>query len=364
MDGDKKQELLNKRLENYSRNKNKDIQSCIEQFQKKIREGPYYICSVCNRSLYKKSVMKVNTNKYPDSEHVFTVKLSFDGEKYICKTCHAKSVQGKTPCQAIVNNLFVDEVSCELECLRKLEQILIAQRIVFEKIVVMPKGQQRKIKGAICNVPVHCDQTCNILPCPPERSGIIMLKLKRKLQFRGHVYFEAVRPAFVQAALTWLKANNRLYKDIVINCTNISTEYTDLHSETAGSLLSDNATDQELTTTCSTLELPATDNVDHVDPDSDNNVLDNETLAEEQDDPLNEYRSPTNETCIQAILPDYPIIIEENSSTNVSTGREIYNVAPGENKHPVSLMNDDLCEELAFPALFPKGRFGYKAERN
>ena len=67
MDGDKKQELLNKRLENYSRNKNKDIQSCIEQFQKKIREGPYYICSVCNRSLYKKSVMKVNTNKYPQS---------------------------------------------------------------------------------------------------------------------------------------------------------------------------------------------------------------------------------------------------------------------------------------------------------
>jgi len=37
----------------------------------------------------------------------------------------------------------------ELESLKKLEQIIIAQRIVFEKIVVMPKGQQRKIKGAI-----------------------------------------------------------------------------------------------------------------------------------------------------------------------------------------------------------------------
>ena len=57
----------------------------------------------------------------------------------------------------------------------------------------MPKGQQRKIKGAICNVPVECDQTCNQLTCAPERSGIIMLKLKRKLQFRGNVYFQAVR---------------------------------------------------------------------------------------------------------------------------------------------------------------------------
>ena len=47
-------------------------------------------------------------------------------------------------------------------------------------------------------------------PRPPDRSGIIMLKLKRQLQFKGHVYFEAVRPAFIQAALTWLKENNKL----------------------------------------------------------------------------------------------------------------------------------------------------------
>ena len=69
--------------------------------------------------------------------------------------------------------------------------MLIAQRIVFEKIVVLYKGQQRKIKGAICNVPVECDQTYNKLPCPPDRSGIIILKLKRKLHSRGHVYFQA-----------------------------------------------------------------------------------------------------------------------------------------------------------------------------
>ena len=61
----------------------------------------------------------------------------------------------------------------------------------------MPKEQQRKIKGAICNVPVNCDQTCKILPRPPERSGLILLKLKRKLQFRGHVYFQPVRTEFI-----------------------------------------------------------------------------------------------------------------------------------------------------------------------
>ena len=59
--------------------------------------------------------------------------------------------------------MYGDEITTELSSLEKLEQILIAQRIAFEKIVVMPKGQHRKIKGAICNVTdsVECDQTCN-----------------------------------------------------------------------------------------------------------------------------------------------------------------------------------------------------------
>ena len=56
-----------------------------------------------------------------------------------------------------MNNMHVDEIPTELSSLEKLEQILITQRIVFGKTVVMPKGQQRKIKGAICNVPVECD---------------------------------------------------------------------------------------------------------------------------------------------------------------------------------------------------------------
>ena len=60
-----------------------------------------------------------------------------------------------------------------------------------------------------------------------------------------------------------------------------------------------------------------------------------EEQEEEIDDPLNEHRAPTNETCIQAIIPDYPVTIDQQ---NVSTGQEIYSIAPGENKHPVSFI--------------------------
>ena len=65
---------------------------------------------------------------------------------YICNACHPKAIQGKVPCQATVNNLCVDDVPTELESLKKLEQSIIAQWIVFEEIGVMSKGQQRKIK--------------------------------------------------------------------------------------------------------------------------------------------------------------------------------------------------------------------------
>ena len=95
----------------------------------------------------------------------------------------------------------------------------------------MPKGQQIKVKGAICNVPVECDETCKVLPRPPERSGIIMLKLKRKLEFRGHVYFQAVRPQFILDALNWLKLNNPLYNNITIDIQNISAELTSLEQD-------------------------------------------------------------------------------------------------------------------------------------
>ena len=88
-------------------------------------------------------------------------------EKYLNAIWNQSAIPRKVPCQAVYNDMFVYDIPTELSTLEKLEQILIAQRIVFEKIVLMPKGQQRKIKGAICNVPVKCDKTCQTLPRAP-----------------------------------------------------------------------------------------------------------------------------------------------------------------------------------------------------
>ena len=79
-----------------------------------------------------------------------------------------KLLKEQIPCQAVRNRLLVDEIPSEIKCLEILEQILIAQRLLFQKIVIMLKVQQRKIKGAIYNVAVDCDQTCNFLLTPSE----------------------------------------------------------------------------------------------------------------------------------------------------------------------------------------------------
>ena len=87
-----------------------------------------------------------------------------------------------------------------------------------------PMSQESQ-SGAICNVPVNCDQTCKVLPRPPGRSGIIMLKLKRKLEFRGHVYFQAVCPQLVKNALNWLVQSNPLYSNVITDMSNIDENF-------------------------------------------------------------------------------------------------------------------------------------------
>ena len=191
-----------------------------------------------------------------------------------------------------MNNMYVDEIPTKLSSLEKLEQIQIAQRIVFEKIVVMHKGQQRKIKGAICNVPVECDQTCNQLPHPPDRSCIIILKLKRKLQSRGRVYFQALRPELIQQVLNWPKVYNTLYKDILVDFNNIDSNLTALEND------ADNDTHQQATSNNVTTES---------DPALEYDARENDKLNSNEDengDPLNGYRALVCDICLESIIPN------------------------------------------------------------
>ena len=125
MDIEAKRDLLNKRKVRI-KVKATSMESRVKQFKRKIREGPYFICTVCNRILYKKPVMRCINNKCP-CQTFFNIQQSFDGKEYniICKTCPSKVIKGELPCQAVVNNMYVDETPTQLAELEKLELVLI-----------------------------------------------------------------------------------------------------------------------------------------------------------------------------------------------------------------------------------------------
>ena len=82
----------------------------------------------------------------------------------------------------------------------------------------MPKGRFPNLKGSVCNIPI--DST-DITPHGADSNGLVVVKLKRKLNYQGHVYFEAVRPETVFHALLYLRQDNALYSDIEIILDNI-----------------------------------------------------------------------------------------------------------------------------------------------
>ena len=291
-------------------------------------------------------------------------------------------------------------IPMQLKCLRKLESVLVSQRIMFEKLVVMPKGKQRKIYSTVCNIPVNCDTVCQSLPRPPESSGIIMLKLKRKLKYHGHPYYESVRPAIVYDALDYLRNNNTLYSNIDIVMTNIANELVsfenpqELPADTnrshddeklptevcnldenkelsieVGSSPEDDGhghssvgnqqyKEDSISINKSTKTHVLSSNYKQIDSGDRENVdqVDSDDEEEEIEDPQNMFRTNTNETCLQPWLPDYPLDVDgaiessctENTVTDLdgpqssSAGNEIFSIAPGEGKHPVHFMTDKL----------------------
>ena len=122
------------------------------------------------------------------------------------------------PVQAKANNLQLCEIPDELCTLNALEVRLVSLRVPFMKIVALPSGKQRSIQGPAVNVPSKLDSLCTMLPRLPTETELIALKLKRKLKYKGHYnMYDYVSPEKLNNALRWLKANNPLYADVLMN---------------------------------------------------------------------------------------------------------------------------------------------------
>ena len=114
----------------------------------------------------------------------------------------------------MINELEISALSDILIGLHRLERVLIPQRILFKKVTIMSKGNFPKLKSSICNVPIDTVDISDVLPRRADSNGLVAIKLKCKLPYRGHVYFEAARPELLNLTLMYLKENNPLYSDV------------------------------------------------------------------------------------------------------------------------------------------------------
>ena len=85
----------------------------------------------------------------------------------------------------------------------------------------MSKGQSPKLKSVLCNISIDVVDICNTLPRSADSNGIVIVKFKKKLIYKGHVYFESVRPGIISRLLQYLTLNNPFYHDIEIDVKNI-----------------------------------------------------------------------------------------------------------------------------------------------
>ena len=84
------------------------------------------------------------------------------------------------------NNLQLDTILDEIKCLNRLEIFLICKMPFF-------KGQSPTLLGPVVNMPVDVNKAFN--------DNTYLAKLKKKLSFKGHVFFELNNSEKVRRAL-------------------------------------------------------------------------------------------------------------------------------------------------------------------
>ena len=90
------------------------------------------------------------------------------------------------PCKTVPNKLDVFNLPTEIETIRKLQ-------------IAYYLRNQKKIKGTICNIPVD-----NLLPRAVGCNRLNIVKLIRKVEYRGHFLFEVAILDFLHRVLCYL----------------------------------------------------------------------------------------------------------------------------------------------------------------
>ena len=205
-------------------NQGTKISGNFVKFRKAILEASSNKCFSCKKLHYDRLGGTIAWDEAGKMLEV--VNLSVDdsvGQLWFCNKCKKSLQQKKVPAASHFNNMKVAKVPSALRELNTLEERLIAKATVFMKMVILPRGGQRAVRGQVINFPSDVDGIVSHLPRPPSGEDIVYVQrpdstteMESQSVEHGARYLRC-RYSRVMEALGWLKRNNPLYEDVIIN---------------------------------------------------------------------------------------------------------------------------------------------------
>ncbi|XP_026285113.2 uncharacterized protein LOC113211074 [Frankliniella occidentalis] len=257
--------------------------------------------------------------------------VTVPGQYDMCATCRRYIMKREVPPSAVVKGFRYPPLPPGLRPLTEVEEHVLALRLPFQQIVhlgTMGQRGQYGVRGSVINVPTEPDQTVRtIVPLLPEEDELCVVNIKRKL-----VHKRAFARSFVR-------------KDKIIQWGRFlekSTLYREHGAKFEESRLDELPGDQD-----SELRSNQGGEVFYGEPDEPDGYTDmHDRLGTIQSTLLMEDR---------AAVPPAPApapALAEPSTSRANAETDEIDLAPGEDKIPVSVVWDRKAEELSFPGIY------------
>jgi hypothetical protein len=152
-----KENLAEKNEPRHSGQTKLNLESSIALYKKLILEGPTEVCTCCGCLYFPIQVKKISCKsvqkafeKYSPETPNFRTNINFLEEfDSICTTCAAYAVKGKYSKLSLCNGHRFPVIPPELLGLTRIEEMMVAARILFIKIYAVAPQRQFKQSGIV-----------------------------------------------------------------------------------------------------------------------------------------------------------------------------------------------------------------------
>ncbi|KAJ6472610.1 hypothetical protein C8R45DRAFT_835860, partial [Mycena sanguinolenta] len=182
------------------------------------------------------NILRIHYNQSRIQSHIL-----YDGKYHACPTC-ANCVKArkffKIPLYSWANGCWIGDVPPALSCLTYAEELVVARAHTTKCWAKINSGtgprilQQRAASGNVCIHPHDITTLATVLPRPMSALHdeiVIIFVSENRAEATSETFRQTpflVRRGHILRALNWLKENNPLYSDIIIDLAALA-EYPD-----------------------------------------------------------------------------------------------------------------------------------------